>query len=60
VPMDFMRASLQADIRNGHHGTMPPRTAAGSAALGALYSNSHLWAGRVKDAFDPQRVSNPF
>jgi len=60
VPMDFMRASLQADIRNGHHGTMPPRTAAGSAALGALYSNSHLWAGRVKEAFDPQRVSNPF
>jgi glycolate oxidase len=60
VPMDFMRASMQADIRNGHHGTMPPRTAAGGAALGALFSNSHLWAGRVKEAFDPQHVSNPF
>lgn len=60
VPVEFMRASLQADIRNGHHGTMPPRTAAASAALGAIYSNSHLWANRVKDAFDPQRLSNPY
>jgi hypothetical protein len=32
--MDFMRASMQADIRNGHHGTMPPRTAAASQASG--------------------------
>lgn len=60
VPMEFMRASLQADIRNGHHGTMPPRLAAAAAAMGPLYSNAHLWANRVKDAFDPQRVSNPF
>ena len=60
VPMDFMRASMQADIRNGHHGTMPPRTAAAGAAIGALFSNAHVWAGRVKDALDPERVSNPF
>jgi hypothetical protein len=60
VPMDFMRASMQADIRNGHHGTMPPRTAAAGAAIGALFSNAHVWAGRVKDALDPNRLANPF
>jgi hypothetical protein len=60
VPVDFMRASMQADIRNGHHGTMPPRTAAAAAAIGPLFSNAHLWAGRVKDALDPNRLANPF
>ena len=60
VPADFMRASVQADIRNGHHGTMPPRASAAGAALGPVYSNAHLWAGRVKDALDPHRLANPF
>jgi FAD/FMN-containing dehydrogenase len=60
VPVDFMRASMQADIRNGHHGTMPPRTAAAGASLGPLFSNAQLWAARVKDAFDPRLLANPF
>ncbi len=60
IPMEFMRKSLEADIRNGHHGTMPPRMAAAAMALGALYSNSSEWARRIKEAFDPEAVSNPF
>ena len=51
---------MEEEIRNGHHGTMPLRTVAASQAIGALFSNAHMWANRVKDAFDPQRVSNPF
>ncbi len=53
-----MRASLEADIKNGHHGTMPPRIPAAAEALGRLYSNSHRWAEAIKSAFDPQMVSN--
>ena len=33
IPMEFMRASLEADIKNGHHGTMPPRIPADAEAL---------------------------
>jgi hypothetical protein len=59
IPMEFMRASLEADIKNSHHATMPPRIPATAEALGRLYSNSHRWAQAIKDAFDPQTVSNP-
>jgi hypothetical protein len=54
-----MRASLDADIKNGHHATMPPRIPAAAEALGHLYSNSQRWAQAIKNAFDPQAVSNP-
>ena len=59
IPMEFMRASLEADIKNSHHATMPPRIPAAAEALDRLYSNSHRWAQAIKNAFDPQTVSNP-
>ena len=59
IPMEFMRASIEADIKNGHHGTMPPGIPAAAGALGHLYSNSQRWAQAIKNAFDPQGVSNP-
>jgi glycolate oxidase len=59
APMDVMRASMEADIKNGHHGSLPPRSAAANHAIGALFSNAYVWEGRIKAAFDPQIVSNP-
>lgn len=59
IPMDFMRRSIEEDIKHGHHGTMPPRTIDGGRALGPHFSNVHLWAERIKEAFDPKALSNP-
>jgi FAD/FMN-containing dehydrogenase len=59
IPMEFMRRSMEEDIKHGHHGTMPPRTISGGRALGPQFSNVHLWAERIKAAFDPRALSNP-
>lgn len=60
IPMDFMRKAMEADIRNHHHGSMPPRSAAAANAIGSLFSNAHVWARKIKEAFDPTAVSNPY
>lgn len=59
IPMAFMRRSLETEIRHGHHATMPPRSQSMMEILGPLYSNYHVWATKIKQAFDPNMVSNP-
>ena len=39
-PMEFMRKSLETDIRHGHHASMPPRTAAAAADRAIRYARS--------------------
>lgn len=51
---EFMRRSSETDRAHGFHAEMPI-----SASQGPLYSNCHIWAGRIKEAFDPMGVSNP-
>jgi glycolate oxidase len=43
IPMELMKKSMETDIR---HGYFSP-----SAENGQLYSNFHLWARKIKDAF---------
>ena len=57
--MEFMRRSSETDISHGYHAEMPGASPAAMARQGTLYSNYHLWASRIKAAFDPNNVSNP-
>jgi hypothetical protein len=57
--MDFMRRSSETDIQHGYHAEMPGSSPSRMALQGPLYSNYHLWAGRIKETFDPNLVSNP-
>jgi FAD/FMN-containing dehydrogenase len=59
IGMNFMRRSQETDIGHGYHSSSPPRTGAMLQRLGPLYSNCHVWAERIKQAFDPNNVSNP-
>jgi hypothetical protein len=54
----FMQKSAETDIRHGYHAAMPSRFM--MERQGPLYSNYHVWAIKIKDALDPNRVSNPF
>jgi len=56
---DFMRRSMETDIKYGHHASSTPRTGEMMRKLGPLFSNYHVWAEQIKDAFDPNQVSNP-
>lgn len=59
IPMEFMRRSAETDIKHGNHGSMPYRGKTSLALRGPLYSNCHVWLNRIKDAFDPNGLSNP-
>jgi glycolate oxidase len=59
IPLNVNQKSIATDIKYGHHAAMPPRVKALLERLGPLYSNFHVWMTKVKDAFDPNGVSNP-
>lgn len=52
---EFMRRSSETDRQHGFHSEMPIFL----LAQGPLYSNCHIWAGQIKEIFDPNNVSNP-
>jgi len=54
-----MKKSAETDIRHGYHASMPPNSQSLLKQLGPLYSNCHVWAMKIKEAFDPNMVSNP-
>jgi hypothetical protein len=59
IPMEILRKSLDNDIKHGYHAATPPPVKALMEKLGPLYSNFHKWRQRIKEAFDPNNVSNP-
>lgn len=59
IPVDIMLKSTENDIKKGHHASTPPRVKAVMEQLGPLYNNFHIWTNRIKDAFDPNGLSNP-
>jgi hypothetical protein len=59
VPMEIAQKSSETDIKHGYHAASPPRVASVMERLGPLYSNFHIWAKKIKEAFDPNGVSNP-
>jgi hypothetical protein len=59
IPLSFMKESAEADIKRGFHAAMPPGSGALMEQLGPLYSNYHVWARKIKEAFDRRNVSNP-
>jgi glycolate oxidase len=59
IPLAFMQKSTGTDIKHGYHASMPPNSKSLMEQLGPLYSNYHIWANKIKEAFDPNMVSNP-
>jgi glycolate oxidase len=59
IPLAFMQKSAGTDIRHGYHASMPPNSKSLMEQLGPLYSNYHVWAMKISEAFDPNMVSNP-
>jgi glycolate oxidase len=59
IPLDVMQKSMQTDITHGYHAATPPPVKAMMERLGPLYSNFQIWTNKIKDAFDPNKVSNP-
>ena len=59
IPLAFMQKSAETDIKYGYHASMPPNSKSLMEQLGPLYSNYHVWANKIKEAFDPNKVSNP-
>ena len=59
IPAEVLRKSLDNDIKHGYHAATPPPVKALTEKLGPLYSNFHKWRQRIKEAFDPNNVSNP-
>ncbi|MEM2560505.1 MAG: hypothetical protein QXD53_06950 [Candidatus Bathyarchaeia archaeon] len=57
IPIHVINKSLETQIKYGYHTHMPPRTGPGIEKLGPLYSNYHIWATKIKKAFDPNEVS---
>lgn len=59
IPMEIVQKSSETDIKHGYHAASPPRAVSAMEKLGPLYSNFHVWAIKIKEAFDPNAVSNP-
>jgi glycolate oxidase len=59
MPFEFIQKSGGTDMRHGFHSTMPRNNKAALEMQGPLYSNYHIWAAQIKEAFDPNKVSNP-
>lgn len=59
IPGSIMQKSLESDIRHGYHAASPPPAREIMEKLGPLYSNFHVWRNKIKEAFDPDNVSNP-
>ncbi len=59
IPGSIMQESMENDIKHGYHAATPPQVREMMEKLGPLYSNFHIWRNRIKEAFDPNNVSNP-
>jgi len=59
IPVSIMQKSTENDIKHGYHAATPPRVKAAMERFGPLYSNFHIWTDKIKNAFDPNGVSNP-
>ncbi|MCE5254033.1 MAG: FAD-binding oxidoreductase [Actinomycetia bacterium] len=59
IPADVMTKSAADDIAAGRHAAMPGRDPVAMRRDGPLYSGFDRWAFAIKDAFDPNAVSNP-
>ena len=59
IPMEVVQKSMETDIRHGYHAATPPPVKALMEMLGPLYSNFQIWRNKIKEAFDPNIVSNP-
>jgi glycolate oxidase len=51
--------SMETDIKHGYHAATPAHGKAMMEKFGPLWCNFHMWAGKIKDTFDPNNVSNP-
>ena len=58
IVMDIMKKSSETDIKHGFHAQTPMRFKPAIDRLGPLYSNFHVWLKQIKNAFDPNDVSN--
>ena len=59
VTAAISRKSMETDIKHGYHASTPAHGRAMMEKFGPLWSNFHVWAGKLKDTFDPNGVSNP-
>jgi hypothetical protein len=59
VTAAISQKSMETDIKHGYHAATPAHGKAMMEKFGPLWSNFHVWAGKIKDAFDPNDVSNP-
>ena len=56
---EFRRRSSESDREHGLHSEMPGGSISQLNSMGPLYSNFHIWAMQMKEAFDPNNVANP-
>jgi hypothetical protein len=59
IPSAFMQKSAEADMMHGHHATAIISSKFLMGQVGPLYSDYHVWTMKIKDAFDPNNISNP-
>ena len=50
---EFCTVSRETDLKNHAHSMTAGGYGKAGEALGRLYCNCHLWAGRIREAFDP-------
>ena len=50
---EFCTASRENDLRHHYHSMTAGGYGKAGEALGKLYCDCHLWAGRIREAFDP-------
>lgn len=46
-------------MMHGHHATAIISSKFLMGQVGPLYSDYHVWVMKIKDAFDPNKISNP-
>jgi glycolate oxidase len=58
IPIAYAERSAQSDFKHGFHATFVCGDET-NRLFGPHLSNEHLWAMKIKSAFDPKLVSNP-
>jgi hypothetical protein len=59
VTAAISQKSMETDIKHGYHAATPAHGKEMMEKFGPLWSNFHVWMGKIKDTFDPNGVSNP-
>jgi glycolate oxidase len=59
VAAAISQKSMETDIKHGFHTSTPAFGRQMMEKYGPLWSNFHIWSGKIKDTFDPNKVSNP-